>query len=147
MFCPPLALLFNGLWFARNWQIFANQQLYPILAAMLTAGRTHGFTDSYALPKTPVGPPPATPSDNPRSYPVEAIAGADGVSSNGIPMKKVFDNLVEATGNYAPTCMSSILVAFEDLWVDETPQSVPCGPVCKRYTFLSLPCIPADMGG
>jgi len=112
------ASIFRGLYFARNWQAVANQQIYPTLATLLTAGRAHGFTDPYVLPQKPVAPLPATAPDAPGSYPVEAISGADGVASNGVPLKKAFDDLVETTRDHAPTCKSSILSLFEGRWVD-----------------------------
>ena len=128
---PFPASIFQGLYFARNWQALANQQIYPTLSTLLTAGRAHGFTDPYVLPQTTVTPPQATGSDPPRSYPVEAISGADGVASIGVPLKKAFDDLVETTRDHAPTCMYPNSSSFEDHWVDWVLQSVPCGPVCK----------------
>jgi len=79
----------------------------------LTAGRAHGFTDPYVLPKTTVAPPPAVAADAPGSYPVEAISGADGVASNGVPLKKAFDDLVETTRDHAPTCMFPFLIGLK----------------------------------
>ena len=32
--------------------------MYPILVAILKAGRAYGFTDPYILPENPVGPLP-----------------------------------------------------------------------------------------
>lgn len=123
MFGLSLASLFRGLYFARDWQALANQQLYPILAALLTAGRAHGFTDPYVLPQTPVAVPPATSSNLPANYPVEAITGADGVASNGVPLQKTFDDIVETTKNHAPTCMSPVYVTPQGLWLTEDSSS------------------------
>lgn len=112
------ASIFRGLYFARNWQAVANQQIYPTLTTLLTAGRAHGFTDPYVLPHTTVTPPPVTGSDPPGSYPVEAISGADGVASNGVPLKSAFDDLVKTTRDHAPTCMSLDSRPFGDRWAD-----------------------------
>lgn len=106
--------------------------MYPIIVAILAAGRTYGFTDPYILPENPIGLPPDNSSNlPPSSYPLEAIAGADGAASDGVPLEDVFDDLVATTRDRSPTCMSSILVAFEDLWIDHGLQLVPRGPVCK----------------
>jgi hypothetical protein len=64
-------------------------------------------------------PLPETSSDVPSAYPLEAIGGADGAPSNDVPLKKVFDDLVATTRDRTPTCMSSILVTFEYLWIEQ----------------------------
>jgi len=116
-----------------------NQFQYPNIAAILTAGRAYGFNDSYIIPENPVGSPqddpvgspPGNSSDPPpRSHSLEAMVGADGAGSNGVSLKKVFDQIVVTTRNRTPTCMSLIFVTLEDLWVDRGLQSVPCGPKC-----------------
>ena len=123
--------LFNGLYFPTNWPTFVNQQVYPALVAILTAGRAYNFTDPYVLPKNPVGILPGTPPDAPTSSSTDAIAGADGVLSNGVSIKKVFQDLVRTTRNRTPTCMSSFLISFADHWIDRQPQLVLCGPPCE----------------
>ena len=105
--------LFNGLYFPGDWPTFVNQQVYPVLVAILTAGRAYGFTDPYILPTNPVGSLPDTPSDVPASSSTDAIAGADGALSNGVSMKKVFQDLVRTTRNRTPTC--TFLVTIEGL--------------------------------
>ena len=118
--------------FPTFWPTVANDQFYPIILAILTAGRAHGFTDPYILPDNPVGSPPDNSSAlPPSSYPLEAIAGADGAISNGVPLENVFDDLVATTRDRSPICMSSSLVSLKDLWIYQKLQSVPCGPVCK----------------
>ena len=115
-----------------------NQQLYPALVAILTAGRAYGFTDPYILPENPVGPLPNTPPDAPTSSSADAIVGADGALSDGVPMAKVFRHIVATTREITLTCTSSIFVVCKDLRIDLAGfQSVPCGQLCKRYTFLS----------
>ena len=131
--------LFNGLYFPGDWPTFVNQQVYPALVAILTAGRAHNFADPYILPKNPVGSLPEIPSDVPTSSSTDAIAGADGALSNGVSMKKVFQDLVRTTRNRTPTCMSLTLVTFEDLWINRQLQLVLYGPLCKRYTPFHSP--------
>jgi hypothetical protein len=82
--------------------------MYPVLVSILAAGRAHGLTDPYILPAAePVGPLPNIPQR--LSYSLEAIVGADGAASNGVPLEKVFQDLVMTTRDRTPTCMSSIL--------------------------------------
>lgn len=131
----PSASLSDAIEFPFDWPSVANEQLYPTVVAILTAGRAYGFTDPYILPENPVEPPPVNSSSPPpSSYPLEAIAGADGVQSNGVPLKNVFDDLVATTRDRTPICTSLDLV-FSELWVDGGPQSVPYGPVCEFYCF------------
>ena len=109
--CLFTVLLFSGLYFPEDWPKFVNQQVYPALVAILTAGRAYNFTDPYILPKNTVVPLPGTPSDVPTRSSAEAITGADGTQSNGVLMK-VFEGIVRTTRNRSPTCMSSILVCI-----------------------------------
>jgi len=77
--------------------------MYPILVAILKAGRAYGFTDPYILPENPVGPLPEITlrlSD--------PIIGADAAKSNGVPMRDAFQNLVATARDITPTCMSPI---------------------------------------
>ena len=109
--------------------------MYPVVVAILTAGRAYGFTDPYILPENPVELPPDDSSSlPPSSYPLEAIAGADGAQSDGVPLKSVFDDLVATTRDRTPTCASLIPVT-SDLWIDCGPQSVPCGLACEWQAF------------
>ena len=134
-----LASISGGLTFPIDWPTVANEQAYPIFVAILAAGRVHGFTDPYVLPENPVGLPPDNSSDlAPSSYPLEAIGGADGALSNGVPLKKVFDDLVATTRDRTPTCMSSVLVILGGFVVDREPKSVPCGAVCKYFLLAPL---------
>lgn len=96
--------------------------MYPILVAILTAGRAHGFTDPYILPESPVGPLPETLL--PLSYSIDAIVGADGAASNGVPLTDVFQQHVTATRDRTPTCMSSIRFTFKHIWIDQRLQLV-----------------------
>jgi len=133
-FGPLSASLLEALQFPFFWPAVANEQIYPNLVAILTAGRAYGFTDPYILPENPVGPLPGNHSDLPRSYPLEAVAGADGAASNGVPLKKVFDDLVATTRDRSPTCMSSILVTFESF--ELIRDSSRCRVVrCVSYTL------------
>ena len=77
--------------------------MYPILVAILKAGRAYGFTDPYILPENPVGPLPEITLrlSNP-------IIGADAAKSNGVPMRDAFQNLVATARDITPTCMSPI---------------------------------------
>ena len=106
-------VLFGVLYQPSDWQALANNQMYSTLVAILKAGRAHGFTDPYILPKHPVGPPPELPLS--LSYSTQAIAGADAVLSNGVPLRKVFQDLVATTRDRTPTCTSSILITFKHL--------------------------------
>lgn len=102
------ASLFGDLYSPINWPTAANQQIYPTLVAILTAGRAYGFADPYILPENPVGPLPETPSGlSGSSYSIDAIAGADGAASDGAPLRNVFDDLVATTRDRTPTCKSS----------------------------------------
>lgn len=98
-------LIFGGLYFPMDWQTFVNQQVYPKLVAILAAGRAHGFTDPYILPENPDRSLPET-SSGPTggSYSAEAVAGADGAASDGVPVEKVFDDLVATTRDRTHTC-------------------------------------------
>ena len=97
----------------------------------MTAGRAYGFIDTYILPENPIESPPDNSSSlPPRTHSLEAIFGADGAASNGVPLEEVFDDIVAITRDRTPTCMSSIFTTFEDLWIDKGVQSVPCGPKC-----------------
>ena len=112
-------MLFSALYFPADWPTIANQVAYPAIVAILTAGRAYGFTDPYILPENPVGSLPVNSTDpSPYSHSLEAITGADGAVSNGVPLKKVFDDLVATTRDVSPTCMFPIFVAFEDLLID-----------------------------
>jgi len=109
-----------------------NEQAYPAIVAILTAGRAYGFTDPYILPENPVAPPPSSSSNiPPSSYRIEAIGGADGAASNGVPLGDVFDAIVATTRDRTPTCKSSVLVIFGGFVINREIKSVPCGPVCK----------------
>jgi hypothetical protein len=105
----PTTLLFGDLYFPAFWPTIANEQVYPTLVEILTAGRAHGFTDPYILSKNPIGPIPDLSLNC--SYSRDGIVGADGAASNGVPLKEVFQDLVATTRGRAPTRMSSILVA------------------------------------
>ena len=112
------ATLFSALYFPANWPTFLNDQVYPTLVAILTAGRAYGFTDCYVLPENPIGLLPGPPTVQTTSS-ADAIAGADGVLSDGVPMEKVFHDLVQTTRDRTPTCSSSsILVIFGELPID-----------------------------
>jgi len=87
-----------------DWPTFVNQQVYPALVAILTAGRAYNFTDPYVLPENSAGSLPETPSDAPTSSSADAITGADGALSNGVSMKKVFQGVVQTTRDRSPTC-------------------------------------------
>ena len=87
--------------------------MYPVLIAILKAGRAHGFTDPYILPEQPVGPLPNFPSS--LSYSLDAIVGADGAASNGVPLTDVFQQYVKTTRDHTPTCMSLTFVIFSIL--------------------------------
>jgi len=138
-------LLLSALSFPEDWPVVANQFAYTAIVAILTAGRAHGFTDPYVLPENPVEPFPQNSSGlPPSSNSIEAIAGADGAASNGVPLKEVFDVIVATTRDITPTCMFLIFVTLEHLWIDQGLQLVPCGPDCM---WLFLPCIFADMDG
>jgi hypothetical protein len=117
-----------------------NEQLYFVLVTILQAGRAQGFTDPYNLPQNPV--PPIPEIDLGTSYSRHAIVGADAAASNGVPLKEVFQAIVATTRDRTPTRMSSILVTFENLWIDQRLQSVLCGPLGKQ-TFL--PCLVINM--
>lgn len=96
------ASLFDILYFPALWQAIANQAMYPVLVSILAAGRAHGLTDPYILPAAePVGPLPNIPQR--LSYSLEAIVGADGAASNGVPLEKVFQDLVMTTRDRTPT--------------------------------------------
>jgi len=108
-----------------------NEQLYPNLVAILKAGRAYNFTDPYILPENFAGPPLVNSSVLPPNHHfMEAVAGADGAASDGVPLNEVFDDIVAATRDHAPTCVSSIFITLEDPWIDQGLQSVPCGPQC-----------------
>ena len=109
--------LFGVLYQPIVWQTLANHQIYTILIEILTAGRAHGFTDPYVLPKHFVGSPLDFTSS--LSYSTQAIAGADGALSNGVPLWKVFRDLVATTRDRTPTCTSSIPVTFKHHWIDQ----------------------------
>jgi len=105
--------LFAILYFPAAWQTSTNEQMYPILVAILTAGRAHGFADPYTLPDKPVASPPEPPSS--LSYSIYGIAGADGAASNGAPLEDVFKDIVATTRDRTPTCMSSIFATCKHL--------------------------------
>ena len=125
------ASIFRALYFPKYWQAISNQQFYPVILAILTAGRAHGFTDPYVLPEKPVGSLPGGSTDPPPiTHSTDAIAGADGAVSNGVPLQKVFDDLVTTTRDRTPICTSPILVTVEDILADWGTQSVLYGPPC-----------------
>ena len=129
-------LVFRALYFPGDWLEAVNQSVYPVITAILAAGRAHGFTDPYILPENPVGLPQNNSSGlRPRSYPVEAINGADGAASSGVPLKNVFDSIIAATSDRSPTCMSLICVTLEDLLIDQGFQSVLCGTARVWHIF------------
>jgi len=73
----------------------------------------------------------------PSSYLREAITGADSAVSNGVPLEKVFDDLVATTRDRAPTC-TSLIFLFEDRLVNRELKPVPCGPTCTTDTLFSF---------
>jgi hypothetical protein len=104
---------------------------------MLKAGRAHGFTDPYILPEHPVGPLPRPPSD--LSYSLDAIVGADGAASDGVPLTDVFQNHVKTTRDRTPTCMSSFSL-LNTFGLTRDFQSVRCGSLVSD-TPLTSSCI------
>ncbi len=84
---------------------------------MLKAGRAHGFADPYILPEHPVGPLPRTPSD--LSYSFDAIIGADGAATDGVPLTDVFQYRVRTTRDRTPTCTYLILFTFKHPWINQ----------------------------
>lgn len=131
------ASLFSLLYFPAAWQTITNEQMYPILTAILIAGRTHGFADSYTLPDKPVASPPEPLSS--LSYSIYAIIGADGAASNGVPLTDVFKDIVATTRDRTPTCMSLLFVTCKHFSIDQRFQLVRCGPLGKWTTFPLLP--------
>jgi len=144
MHVPPLSLhleltrirsiqvyLLASLLFPEDWPAVANQFAYPNFVTILKASRAYGFTDPYILPENFVGPPQANSSvPPPRAHRMNAIPGADGAASDGVPLKEVFDDIVAATRDHIPTRVSSIFITLEDPWIDQGLQSVPSGPQC-----------------
>ena len=138
-----LVSLFTSLYFPEDWPTFVNQQVYPALVAILTAGRAYNFADPYILPKASVAPPLEVPSDVPTSSSADAITGADGAQSNSVSTKEVFEAIVRTTRNRSPTCTSFILVCIlktfvftgNSSWCYVVPpvsDTLPLTPACIR---------------
>ena len=125
--------LFGVLYQPTKWQTLANHQMYTILVEILTAGRAHGFTDPYILPKHLVGSPLEFTSS--LSYSTQAIAGADGALSNGVPLRRVFRDLVATTRDRTPTCTPSILPTFRHHGIDRSFSRCPVVHIVRNFPF------------
>ena len=107
--CLFSAILFSDLYSPEDWLAVANQQA-SVTVAILTAGRAYGFTDPYILPENPVGSLPDNSTDSsPSSYFVEAVAGAGGAVSNGVPSKVMFELTVDPSWRYVDRYVSDTL--------------------------------------